>query len=261
LLSQLHACRHNFAGVEALRQGNFQIVEFSYQKTKSWERLSFLYLITGNTDRLRKMLKIAEMRGDVMGRFHNALYLGDVREQVGWCGTVECMIVLRTSSGRCCWHCVGQGGHILWVGSARLAYFVRCSVCGDVMGRFHNALYLGDVREQVGAAELAEVKHACGAANCACLVWPCAPREDCVVALVWDTPTWCTLHNPATFVALTEFITLFPAAATAAAAAAADPHLGGVWPAAAGVPGSSNTRLRGGRTAAARGANCSILMI
>jgi coatomer protein complex subunit alpha (xenin) len=99
------SCCHNdiffyrHTGVEALRQGNFQIVEFSYQKTKSWERLSFLYLITGNTDRLRKMLKIAEMRGDVMGRFHNALYLGDVREQVGWCGTVECMIVLRTCSG------------------------------------------------------------------------------------------------------------------------------------------------------------------
>jgi hypothetical protein len=37
---------------------------------------------TGQLDRLRKMLKIAEMRGDVMGRFHNALYLGDVREQV-----------------------------------------------------------------------------------------------------------------------------------------------------------------------------------
>lgn len=28
------------------------------------------------------MLKIAEMRGDVMGRFHNAMYLGDVHEQV-----------------------------------------------------------------------------------------------------------------------------------------------------------------------------------
>jgi hypothetical protein len=69
-------------GVEALRQGNFNIVEFSYQKTKSWERLSFLYLITGQLDKLRKMLKIAEMRGDVTGRFHNALYLGDVREQV-----------------------------------------------------------------------------------------------------------------------------------------------------------------------------------
>jgi hypothetical protein len=86
LLLQTHACCCP-AGVEALRQGNFQIVEFSYQKTKSWERLSFLYLITGNTDRLRKMLKIAEMRGDVMGRFHNALYLGDVREQVGLCCT------------------------------------------------------------------------------------------------------------------------------------------------------------------------------
>jgi hypothetical protein len=73
--------------VEALRQGNFQIVEFSYQKTKSWERLSFLYLITGNLDKLRKMLKISEMRGDVMGRFQNAMYLGDVKEQVrGWGG-------------------------------------------------------------------------------------------------------------------------------------------------------------------------------
>ena len=34
-------------GVEALRQGNHQIVEFAYQKTKNFERLSFLYLITG----------------------------------------------------------------------------------------------------------------------------------------------------------------------------------------------------------------------
>jgi len=68
--------------VEALRQGNHQIVEFSYHKTKNFERLSFLYLITGNLEKLAKMLKIAEMRSDVMGRFHNALYLGDVRERV-----------------------------------------------------------------------------------------------------------------------------------------------------------------------------------
>lgn len=47
--------------MEALRQGNHQIVEFSYQKTKSFERLSFLYLITGNLEKLRKMLKIAEV--------------------------------------------------------------------------------------------------------------------------------------------------------------------------------------------------------
>ena len=69
-------------GVEALRQGNLQIVEFSYQKTKNFERLSFLYLITGSLDKLAKMLKIAEMRNDTMGAFHNALYLGDVKERV-----------------------------------------------------------------------------------------------------------------------------------------------------------------------------------
>lgn len=69
-------------GIEALRQGNHQIVEFAYQKTKNFERLSFLYLITGNLEKLAKMMKIAEMRSDVMGRFHNALYLGDVRERV-----------------------------------------------------------------------------------------------------------------------------------------------------------------------------------
>ena len=42
--------------------GNHEVVEMSYQKTKEFERLSFLYLITGNTEKLRKMLKIAEMR-------------------------------------------------------------------------------------------------------------------------------------------------------------------------------------------------------
>lgn len=68
-------------GVEALRQGNHQIVEFAYQRTKNFERLSFLYLITGNLEKLAKMLKIADMRGDIMGRFHNALYIGDARER------------------------------------------------------------------------------------------------------------------------------------------------------------------------------------
>ena len=69
-------------GTEALRQGNHQIVEFAYQKTKNFERLAFLYLITGNLEKLGKMLKIADMRRDSMGAFHNALYLGDVRERV-----------------------------------------------------------------------------------------------------------------------------------------------------------------------------------
>jgi len=69
-------------GVEALRQGNSGIVEYAYQRTKNFERLSFLYLITGNVDKLSKMLKIAEVKNDVMGQFHNALYMGDIRERV-----------------------------------------------------------------------------------------------------------------------------------------------------------------------------------
>jgi len=72
----------NQLGVEALRQGNHEVVEKAAQMTKDFDRLSFLYLITGNILKLRKMLKIAELRKNVMSRFHNALYLGDVTERV-----------------------------------------------------------------------------------------------------------------------------------------------------------------------------------
>jgi len=74
-------CWHRL-GLEALRQGNHQVVEMSYQRTKNFERLSFLYLLTGNVEKLRKMLRIAEMRRDIMGRFHNALFLGSASERV-----------------------------------------------------------------------------------------------------------------------------------------------------------------------------------
>ncbi|WOL07591.1 coatomer subunit alpha-1-like [Canna indica] len=69
-------------GIEALRQGNTGIMEYAYQRTKNLERLSFLYLVTGNTEKLSKMMKIAEIKNDVMGQFHNAMYLGDVQERV-----------------------------------------------------------------------------------------------------------------------------------------------------------------------------------
>jgi len=72
----------NRLGLEALRQGNQQIVEMVYQKTKNFDALSFLYLITGNITKLRKMLKIAELRVDVMSRFNNALMLGSVEERI-----------------------------------------------------------------------------------------------------------------------------------------------------------------------------------
>ena len=41
-------------------QGNHQIVEMCYQRTKNFDKLSFLYLITGNLEKLRKMMKIGE---------------------------------------------------------------------------------------------------------------------------------------------------------------------------------------------------------
>ncbi|EKM58105.1 uncharacterized protein PHACADRAFT_252139 [Phanerochaete carnosa HHB-10118-sp] len=63
---------------QALKQGNHKIVEKAYQQTKNFDRLSFLYLATGSTDKLSKMQKIADSRGDPMSRFHNALYAGDV---------------------------------------------------------------------------------------------------------------------------------------------------------------------------------------
>jgi coatomer protein complex subunit alpha (xenin) len=54
----------------------------AYQRSKSFDKLSFLYLITGHTENLKKMLKIAELRGDTMSRYHNSLYLGDIEDQI-----------------------------------------------------------------------------------------------------------------------------------------------------------------------------------
>lgn len=54
----------------------------AYQRTKNFDKLSFLYLLTGNLEKLRKMMKIAEIRKDTSGQFQNALYLGDVSERV-----------------------------------------------------------------------------------------------------------------------------------------------------------------------------------
>jgi len=69
-------------GEMALKQGNHQVVEMCYQRTKSFDKLSFLYLITGNLEKLKKMMKIAEIRKDTSAHFQNSLYLGDVAERV-----------------------------------------------------------------------------------------------------------------------------------------------------------------------------------
>ncbi|CAJ0573308.1 unnamed protein product, partial [Mesorhabditis spiculigera] len=65
----------------ALMLGSHQIVEQAYQRMKDFEKLAFLYLITGRLDKLAKMQRVAEMRNDVHGGFHTSLLLGDVAER------------------------------------------------------------------------------------------------------------------------------------------------------------------------------------
>ncbi|KAI1880385.1 hypothetical protein JX265_002006 [Neoarthrinium moseri] len=69
-------------GDEALSHGNHQVVEMAYQKLKQFEKLSFLYLSTGDHSKLARMAKIAEHRGDFTARFQNALYLGEVEDRI-----------------------------------------------------------------------------------------------------------------------------------------------------------------------------------
>ena len=63
-------------------------MEMTYQRTKNFDRLAFLYLITGNQDKLQKMMRIAQIRKDVHAQFQTALALGDVEERVK--GSYDC---------------------------------------------------------------------------------------------------------------------------------------------------------------------------
>lgn len=67
---------------EALAHGNHQTVEMCYQKLRNFDKLSFLYLSTGEQEKLSRMAKIAEHRGDFASQFQNALYLGEVENRI-----------------------------------------------------------------------------------------------------------------------------------------------------------------------------------
>ncbi|GAQ04553.1 putative coatomer subunit alpha [Aspergillus lentulus] len=69
-------------GMEALAHGNHQTVEMTYQKQRNFDKLSFLYLSTGDSEKLARMAKIAEHRGDFTSRFQNAIYRGDVEDRI-----------------------------------------------------------------------------------------------------------------------------------------------------------------------------------
>ncbi|TGZ84268.1 Coatomer, alpha subunit [Ascodesmis nigricans] len=67
---------------EALKQGNHQVVEMCYQKLRSFDKLSFLYLVTGDTDKLNRMAKIAAHRGDFTAQLTNSIYLGNIEQRI-----------------------------------------------------------------------------------------------------------------------------------------------------------------------------------
>lgn len=69
-------------GDEAIAQGNHEIAELVYQKQSQFDKLSFLYLITGNEQNLKKMATIANHRGDTNAQFTSGIYLGDANERI-----------------------------------------------------------------------------------------------------------------------------------------------------------------------------------
>lgn len=69
-------------GEQAFHRGYTCIAEYAYMRTKNFGKLSFLYLITANLGKLSKMMKIAEVKNDLMAQFSDALCLGDVEERV-----------------------------------------------------------------------------------------------------------------------------------------------------------------------------------
>lgn len=83
-------------GTEALAHGNHQTVEMTYQKQRHFDKLSFLYLSTGDQEKLSRMAKIAEHRGDFTSRFQNAIYRGDVEDRIQMLKEVDlCMYSSR----------------------------------------------------------------------------------------------------------------------------------------------------------------------
>lgn len=69
-------------GDEALAQGNHKVAEFVYQKLSQFDKLSFLYLVTGNKDNVEKMEVIASHRGDSNAKFTSGIYLNNAQSRI-----------------------------------------------------------------------------------------------------------------------------------------------------------------------------------
>lgn len=67
---------------EALLQGSVDIVERAYQRLELFDKLSFLYLCKGDTERLNKMIMIADARGNAASLVQNSIYCNDVDARI-----------------------------------------------------------------------------------------------------------------------------------------------------------------------------------
>eukprot|EP00834_Sanchytrium_tribonematis_P003734 NODE_155_length_15238_cov_1.162560.p1 type:complete len:1093 gc:universal NODE_155_length_15238_cov_1.162560:9323-12601(+) len=68
-------------GEESILNGNAKLAEQCYQQSKQLGKLSFLYLVNGNTERLQKMLQVHVNRQDPVMAFQTALMLGNVEKR------------------------------------------------------------------------------------------------------------------------------------------------------------------------------------
>eukprot|EP00667_Euglena_gracilis_P000339 EG_transcript_339 len=74
-------CWRTLADV-AMKHGNVQLCELAYQMTNDTDKLLFLYLLTGNREKMQKLLADPSKRSDTSARFQYSLFLGDVEARI-----------------------------------------------------------------------------------------------------------------------------------------------------------------------------------
>ncbi|KAJ6249225.1 coatomer subunit alpha [Anaeramoeba flamelloides] len=66
----------------AMKNGNIDMVEKCYQRSKDFGKLSFLYLVSGNTENLNKIYKICQKKNLPNLIFQNSLFLNSIEERI-----------------------------------------------------------------------------------------------------------------------------------------------------------------------------------
>ncbi|ORX92400.1 Coatomer, alpha subunit [Basidiobolus meristosporus CBS 931.73] len=67
---------------EALKHGNRHVAELAYRRIKRLDRLSFLYLVTGDLEKINSILAVAEQENGAEMQYNNALLVGNVEARI-----------------------------------------------------------------------------------------------------------------------------------------------------------------------------------